>query len=251
MRKTQGARGYTRSRIPRAVGARSARGSDPAETLLEACKLRPVGVQSDGDANGLRDAGWTRRKKKRRQVAHPRRAARRSRTPDVDRRPSTVCDGNTGASPRRRPKAAYPRAGFAPPPARFRGETAPLLLDTGGTHGRSVPVSNPRPRRDWQRTPGRVLIRASKDALCPAVRSPSGDKDRVVATAARLGLDASSRPGGRIIKFPRVSPSRGSDPVFGFGDCFDNPCRQVSVLARLRQMLLGTTDQVAHAVRMV
>jgi hypothetical protein len=37
--------------------------------------------------------------------------------------------------------------------------------------------------------------------------------------------------------------SLGSDPVFGFGDRFDNPCRQVSVLARLRQMLLDTMDQ--------
>jgi hypothetical protein len=46
-----------------------------------------------------------------------------------------------------------------------------------------------------------------------------------------------------------MSQLQGSDPVFGFGDCFDNPCRQVSVLVRLRQMLLGGTDQVAHAVR--
>jgi hypothetical protein len=45
--------------------------------------------------------------------------------------------------------------------------------------------------------------------------------------------------------------SRGADPVFGFGDCFDDPGRQVSVLARLRQMLFGATDQVAHALWMV
>jgi hypothetical protein len=36
-----------------------------------------------------------------------------------------------------------------------------------------------------------------------------------------------------------------------FADCFDNPCRQVTFLARLRQMLLGATDQVAHAGWMV
>jgi hypothetical protein len=29
--------------------------------------------------------------------------------------------------------------------------------------------------------------------------------------------------------------------------CIDDPCRQVSVLARLRRMPLGATDQVAHA----
>jgi hypothetical protein len=39
----------------------------------------------------------------------------------------------------------------------------------------------------------------------------------------------------------------GSDPVFGFGDCIDDPCRQVSVLARLRRMLLAATDLLLNA----